>query len=191
MEVKSLGTLLFKLATYYLSRGYYYYVVGEIPSDKKPSRTDEKLIAKYLTNQTAAQRHKNKNCGKANVVYLRLGWRFLLIATEGEGEFFESEKPSDFRTTPLHFDGYLISSRNGKAYITVHPQKWGIVKKKILDIQYKKVELIKEELKRESPYNFEGIRNQKDTLIAKVNKARRKAGLKRVEFYQTNTRRNR
>ena len=46
-EATSVAGFVQQLAVAYVGRGYFFYIVGEIPERKDPHAVDEKLIAKY------------------------------------------------------------------------------------------------------------------------------------------------
>ena len=46
-EVTSVAGFIQQLAVAYVGRGYFFYVIGEIPEGKDPRSVDQKLIAKY------------------------------------------------------------------------------------------------------------------------------------------------
>ena len=70
-----------QLAVAYIARGYFLYVMGEIPERKDPRVVDERLIAKYGLGVGKATRARRKAAGFANVQYLRYQRTFILVAT--------------------------------------------------------------------------------------------------------------
>src|SRR3954452_23600511 len=114
-EATSVSGFIQQLAVGYVGRGYYFYVVGQIPEGKDPRRTDEKLIEKYGIDIGKTARASRKALGRANVQYLRFRNNFVLLATPGEHEFFDSEAGQirDAREMPIKLFGYAVSSRNG------------------------------------------------------------------------------
>lgn len=104
-----------QLASCYLRHGYWWYVTGVVPDWKDTSTVDEKLISKYGVAVSESTRARRKRLGRANMQYLRHSRFFMLLATKGTHEFFESEAGAirDIRRVPLKYFGYSISFRPG------------------------------------------------------------------------------
>jgi hypothetical protein len=104
-----------QIACCYLRHGYWFYVTGVIPAGKDPRAVDEKLIAKYGIDVSESTRARRKQCGRANLQYLRHERFFVLLATKGAHPFFEHEWQAirDIRRLPLCYGGYSISYRRG------------------------------------------------------------------------------
>ena len=104
-----------QLVSCYLPHGYWFYVSGVVPLDKKPRAVDRKLLAKYGIGVSRSSRARRKAVGIANVHYLRYQRRFLLLATHGFHPFFDEEQKSirDVRRVPIKFAGYSISVAKG------------------------------------------------------------------------------
>ena len=104
-----------QLASCYLPHGYWFYVSGIIPPGKEPTDVDRKLIEKYAIGVSRSTRARRKAAGMANLHYLRLQRRFLLLATHGQHPFFDDEEKSirDARRIPIRFGGYSITVKQG------------------------------------------------------------------------------
>ena len=114
-ETSSVEGFVQLLACNLLPHGYWFYVTGRVPADKDPAAVDVKLIGKYGIDRSRAARARRKRAGYANLRYLRHDRFFILLATHGQGAFFEQERASirDIRKVPLQFAGYSISYRRG------------------------------------------------------------------------------
>lgn len=114
--VTSVEGFVQQLAVAYITHGYWYYVVGEIPEGKDPAAVDAKLIDRYDIAISKWARCRRKKQGLANMQYLRHERFFVLLATKGRHEFFERERTSfrDVRRAPIKFAGYSIGCRKGR-----------------------------------------------------------------------------
>ncbi|MFJ7599604.1 hypothetical protein ACIQYJ_31205 [Methylobacterium fujisawaense] len=88
------------------SRGYYYYHVVELPEAKREkwSNIDQKLIKKYLTDQSKFQRYRRKkNYNAASFFYVRWNELSFILHTDGEvlDDIDYSDKFLDIRVKPL------------------------------------------------------------------------------------------
>lgn len=104
-----------QLAVAYITHGYWFYVTGEIPSDKDPAAVDAKLIEQYDIAISKWARCRRKKQGFANMQYMRHEQFFVLLATKGWHKFFERERASlrDVRRVPIKFAGHSIGCRKG------------------------------------------------------------------------------
>jgi hypothetical protein len=115
-EVQSLPGLVQQLASNVLSRGYYFYVTGQVKEGKDPKEVDRKLIDKYRVNVSASTRARQRERGKASVHYLRLGRTWWLLATHGQHclKREETKNLRDVREIPLRIGGYSLYVRRGE-----------------------------------------------------------------------------
>lgn len=67
----------------WVRNGYHFYVQGEVPEGKDPTKLDEKFLFQYPVAMTAAKRHSRKKRGLINVAYLRYERRWIMLATAG------------------------------------------------------------------------------------------------------------
>lgn len=120
-EATSVAGFIQQLAVAYLTHGYWFFVTGRIPEGKDPRRTDAKLLERYGIDQSRWQRTRRKSQGLANVHYLRYRRFFVLLANHGRHPFFELEAGQirDARRTPIRFDGYAVSYRNGHPHVRI------------------------------------------------------------------------
>ncbi|MBX9623313.1 MAG: hypothetical protein K2X82_05825 [Gemmataceae bacterium] len=120
-EAVSVEGFIQQLAVAYVSRGYLFYVTGQIPPDKDPAQVDAKLIERYGVGLSQWARARRKRAGRANVQYLRHGRFFVLLATHGEHPFFEAEgeKVRDARRRSIKFSGYAVGFRGGHVQVRI------------------------------------------------------------------------
>lgn len=172
-----------------VGRGYFFYVLGEIPAGKDPLAVDEKLGDRYAVTRSKTKRNRRKRAGLANVLYARLGRFFVIAATHGETPFFEEEakRLRDARETPIKFAGYSIGYRRGQG--TWHPsvrielEKYRELKAHFLEIApHRSPESIAAEFRRRVDYEpYAPIRAQLFSILRAVNRARKAAGREPVE----------
>jgi len=105
-----------QLAVAYITNGYWFYVVGDIPEGKDPLKIDAKLVERYGIAISKWARCRRKRQGMANMQYLRHERLFVLLATKGRHEFFARERETlrDVRRVPIKFAGYSIGCRRGR-----------------------------------------------------------------------------
>jgi hypothetical protein len=115
-EVKSVGEFIRRVAVNLVPRGYVFYVLGEIPQGKDPAKTDAKIIQQYSIDISKWTRARHKRNGIARLHYLRLGRKFIILATHGRHQFFAAEALNiqDLRRTPLRFEIFLIRAKEGE-----------------------------------------------------------------------------
>src|SRR3954453_9001983 len=125
-EATRVAGFIQQLAVGYVARGYFFYVVGRIPEGKDPRLLDEKLIRKYGITPSKGARARRKALGLANVQYLRLKDRFILLATPGKHEFFleEAGQVQDAREIPIKLFGYAVSYRNGHPHVRIEQERY-------------------------------------------------------------------
>ena len=117
IEAKTLASFIHRLMANYLSRGYFFYVVGEIPEHKDPAKTDAKIISHYGIAVSKWARARARKRGEASVQYHRFGREFVILATSGSHRFFTDEARNirDVRRVPLRVAGCVVSYRRGDA----------------------------------------------------------------------------
>lgn len=115
VEAKSVEGFIQQIACCYLRHGYWFYVTGQVPTDKDPRSVDDKLIRKYGIAISESTRRRRKQAGNANLQYIRHGRFFAILATKGRHPFFEEEQGRlrDIRVAPLRYAGYAISYKRG------------------------------------------------------------------------------
>jgi hypothetical protein len=121
-EATSVGGFIQQLAVAYISRGYWFYVTGEIPEGKVPDAIDAKLIQKYAIGKLSPwSRSRRKKEGEGFVQYLRYGSVFVLLASHGARRFFEEEGKliRDVRSQPLYAFGYSIQHVTGHTLVRI------------------------------------------------------------------------
>lgn len=102
----------------YVSTGHVFYFTGQVPAGRNPAELDAKLMRLYGVGVPPWTRSRQRKVGHASVHYLRYADRFVLLATQGRGPFFEElgggrdGEPQfrDIRRASLEFDAYAIRS---------------------------------------------------------------------------------
>ncbi len=198
----------------YVCRGYYFFVLGTIPTGKDPELLDQKLLGLYDIRQTCKTRYRRKRKGEANLQYIRFESSWLMLATHGKHDWFEAESGNirDCRKVPIHFEGYSIRLRQGlyrphrlKVIRDGPPERDDQLRVRVLisrdalrDVQAEFLELA---ARRPAgvlaakfwnfPYEpYAPIREQKLKLLGQVNKRRKRAGLIEVSKKCLRMRRN-
>ncbi|MFO0850765.1 MAG: hypothetical protein U0871_19745 [Gemmataceae bacterium] len=179
-EAVSVEGFVQQLAVAYVSRGYLFYVTGEIPASKDPERVDEKLVERYEIGISQWARARRKQAGRANVQYLRHGRFFVLLATHGEHPFFEAEGANvrDVRRRSIKHGGYAVGFRGGHVQVRIDRPRYRELKAWFEDRATRRgiEELAKAfyELPFE-PYYL--VRQQEFHILRSVNRRRKAAGL--------------
>src|SRR5262245_32678228 len=111
----SLEGFVQQLASNILPHGYWFYVTGQVPEGKDGEAVDRKLIEKYGVAMSRQQRARRKLSGQANLHYIRFDRFWVLVATYGRHDFFESEGGNirDVRRVPIQVGGYSLSVKHG------------------------------------------------------------------------------
>ena len=178
-----------QLAVGYVPNGYYFYVVGEIPAHKDPTKTDRKIIETYGIDISMWRRMQRKKSGEARLQYLRFGHFFVVLATAGPHPFFKDEAKTikDIRESPVRFQGYSISCRRGwgkrefHASVRIDQARYLKMKEHFEEFSLQRTV---EELTAEFlaiPFEpYAPIRNQLFVILRAVNRKRKTAGLEQV-----------
>jgi hypothetical protein len=177
-----------QLAVAYVHHGYWYYVTGNIPANKDPTKVDAKLLERYEVAISKWARARRKLQGKANVQYLRHGHFFVIIATQGTHKFFEEEGTNvkDIRWQPIYFAGYSISyhmgvDRKWHACVRIHPVEYNGLKSFYLDLATQSsMEPMLRELAKIPFEPYAAVRRQLLNILRAVNRARKRAGFELV-----------
>jgi hypothetical protein len=185
-EARSIEGFIQQLGVGYVSRGYFFYVVGSIPSKKDPRLTDEKLIRKYQICRSKWSRARQKRAGAANIQYLRFQRQFVLLATHGNHQkFFEEEAASlrDIRKTPIKFADYSIGYAGGSLRVRIERETY--LEKRAWFIEnavHRSVEELTDEF-RALPFRpYRGVKKQLFAIRTAVNLRRAKAGFELVPY---------
>jgi len=182
-EASSVEGFVQQLAVSYLGNGYWFYVVGEIPEGKDPRKVDEKLIARYQIDLSKWARARRKRAGGANLQYIRFGRFFVLLATHGEHFFFSQEASSirDARKTPIRFQGYSISYRNGHPHVRIEQEEYKRLKAYFVNLAaHRTAERLVVELGRLPFEPYAPVRRQLLAVLRAVNHERKRAGFEAV-----------
>lgn len=180
-EATSVGGFVQQLAVQYVTHGYWFYVLGQIPDGKDVGAVDAKLIERYRIDCSSAERSRRKAAGWANVQYLRLGHEFIMVATHGAGRFFEEERFRDARRAPIQFRGYSISHRNGHTCVRIHRDEYVRLKAHFVELATRRTRSALASMFMALPFEpYAPIRDQLFRLLRAVNRTRGTAGMKPV-----------
>lgn len=158
--------------------GYVFYGCGTLPPRLEGSKADAMIGWKYGISVSRWVRCRRKKQGLANVVYLRHGRFFVIMATPGKHLFFEREQDiRDFRKQPLRVGGYSISLRNSKVFVTVDHQEYRKVKDELLAIALHNSKKLEAKFVAIPWLKYTPVRKQKAKIFKLVNQKRKQAGL--------------
>ncbi len=107
-EATSVKGFVQQIAVVYLTKGYRWFVQGEIPAGKSVACVDAKLLKKHSVDISETTRWRRKKLGLANVQYIRFGRHFVLLATNGRKQ---DEAWRLVEETPIRVCNYSISRR--------------------------------------------------------------------------------
>jgi hypothetical protein len=174
-EATSIAGFVQQLAVAYVGRGYFFFVVGEIPEKKDPRAVDEKLIAKYGCAIGKTARARRKAAGLANVQYIRFGGFFVIVATHGKHALFEEEREfiRDVRRVPIKFGGYSISYRSGHPHVRIEQGQYLGLKAYLADVAVHRTrERLEAEFRRLAFEPYAPVRGQLYAILRDVNRRR-------------------
>lgn len=181
-----------QLAVSYLRNRYWFYVLGDIPADKDPLAVDDKLLTRYGICQTKWAKARSTKRGRAKLQYLRYRSTFVLLATEGEHEFFEAEGKNinDARERPVKFYGYSIGYKDGHPFVRIATAQYReLVEAFLSSALTTKAEVLSARFKTLPFEPYGPVKVQLRRLLIRVNEVRRAAGLSRIDASVLRTRR--
>ena len=182
---QSVDGFIQQVAVSYLSNGYVFYVIGQVPDGKDPSKVDAKLIERYGIDVSKWSRARLKRAGRANVQYIRFRELFVLMATHGEHDFFrlEGDRVRDVRRVPLKVFGYALSVKRGHAHVRIEREEFKRLEAYFVGrAPHRSAASLESEL-RALPYEpYAPVRRQLLQLVRRVNRARRLAGYELIPF---------
>lgn len=173
----SLGVFLRKIAFDYLRFGYARYVLRTIPEGKDLEKVDRKILKAYGVTFHHATRARRRKNGLGNVVYIRFGHRFILMASNGSHEAFDKLDCKDLKNHPLLFDGYSVGVKRGKPCIMIPQKRFKPLRKKLLAVATHDLRKVQNLFDSISPFQFPEVVRQKQKLLTEINQKRRVAGL--------------
>lgn len=176
----SVEGLVQQVAVQYLRHGYWFYVSGRIPKGKDPLAVDAKLIGKFGIDVSRWERSRRKRSGLANMQYIRFERLFLLMATHGEHRFFEDEASQvrDARRSPITFEGYSISNRNGRVCVRIQTDVYLRLKAELVESACRrKVDSLEAMFLRLPFEPYAPVRQQLLQIWRAMNRVRAQAGL--------------
>jgi hypothetical protein len=178
-EAQTLEGFVQQLATSYLPHGYVFFVRGRVPDGKSPVEVDRKLLARYGVERSKWARARRKVAGLANVQYIRYGRDFVLLATPGAHQFFQTEAESirDARRTPIRMRGYALSVRGGHAHVRIDEDTYRSLRGYLFSIAtHRSAAHLAAEFYALPFEPYAPVRRQLLNLLRLVNKRRKAAG---------------
>jgi hypothetical protein len=179
-EAVSVEGFIQQLAVAYVSRGYLFYVTGEIPESKDARQVDEKLIERYGIGISPWARARRKHDGRANVQYLRHGRFFVLLATPGEHPFFaaEGKRVRDVRRRSIKYAGYAVGFRGGHVQVRIDLPRYREMKAWFEEAATRRSAEWLAKAFYELPFEpYFRVRQQEFAFLRAVNRRRQAAGL--------------
>lgn len=192
-EAANVTGFIQQLAVAYVTWGYFYYVIGEVPRGKDPQKIDKKLVLKYGIATSKGTRSRRKALGRANVQYIRYKRHFVLIATDGEHEFLQSEASqlNDIRQIPIKLFGYSISRRNGHTCVRIEQGLYLGLKTRLVEQAVHRPRSFFESTFRSLGFQpYAPVRSQLHSILRAVNRRREIAQLEQVPSSCIRTLRN-
>ena len=104
-----------QLAVSYLTNGYWFYVLGEVPEGKSPEAIDEKLLLKYGVERSKWANARAWKRGEAKVHYLRYARVFVLVATH------DVHLLDRFRVRRIRIDKGRLAAQPCRSFVVVGP----------------------------------------------------------------------
>lgn len=203
-EATSVTGFVQMLASNYLAHGYFFYVTGRVPVGKSAEAIDRKILVKYGIELSPQQRSRRKAKGEANLHYLRFENLFVILATHGKHQFFESEANSvrDIRRAPLQFHGYSISVKRGgflkkgddgeegatkdnryRVHVQIGKESYRLLEAQLLDLAtHRTADKLKWMFWNQPFEPYAPIRRQLLSLLKSVNLKRVSIGYERLQF---------
>ena len=191
-EAASAAGFVQQLACSYLSNGYHYYVVGEIPERKDPRAVDAAMLERYGPELSRFQRARRKRAGHANVQYLRFRRFFVLLATgpRGAHPFYDEHSPAQvrhIREQPITFSGYSIGYHRGvdrkwHVSVRIHPDRSRTLRAFLLEQAVRRSEGELALAFAKLPFEpYAPVRRQFLAMLRAVNEVRSRVGLERLD----------
>ena len=182
---KDASAFIWQIAVNYVAKGYFNCVSGRIPPGKDPLKTDRKIIEQYGLSVSKWSNYRRRKRGGASVHYLRFERDFVILATDGQHEFFEAEKAiiRDLRSLPLSIRGYsiMLHPRGQFVSVRIERRRFGAMKKQFEVLATStSAEALEMKLSRLRLEPFEPVRRKILFLVRKVNAIRRRAGLSQI-----------
>lgn len=184
IEATTVAGFVQQLAVGYVRHGYFFYVTGYIPEHKDPQAVDAKLVQRYGVGISKWAKARRKAAGACNLQYLRHGRFFVLLATHGEGAFFEEEAAAirDIRRVPLKYAGYAIGYSGGHVQVRIERERYLDLKAYLLQIApHRTAEDLAQVFRAQFQFEpYAPVRSQSLAILRAVNRARAAAGLPEV-----------
>lgn len=182
----------------YINGGHYFYVTGKIPEKKCPETVDSKMLEKFECCWPRWKRSRRKAAGVASVHYLRFGDFWILVATYGQGVFFDehaaitsgsSHQFRDCRRAPIQCFGYSISHRYSEqtnkwhTLVRLDTETYKDLKAHLVGLATRRsVAGIEQEFERLSFQPFRPVREQLFAILRNVNRRRKQCGYESVDW---------
>lgn len=179
-EARSINAFVQHLAVRLIGNGYVFYVLGEIPKEKDPTRLDHKFAERYGVGESKWSQFRRKRRGEAKVKYLRFGRTFVLVATAGKHPFFleEREALKDARYEPIRCFGYEIkcveSSGRFIPAVRLPADRFDEIRGHVFQNPCADEEYIRAVILSEQLLWFSGVKRQIFRLLTELNEKRKR-----------------
>ncbi|GMV27136.1 MAG: hypothetical protein AMXMBFR58_31670 [Phycisphaerae bacterium] len=188
--VESVEEFVKRIAVWFVPNGYFFYVVGHVPTTKDPETVDRKLAEKYGFAISEWARYRQRQRGHAGIQYVRHGRLFVLLATHGHHLFFAEEPFKDLRRSPLRAFGYAVSHRRGHAHVRIEREEFARLRRCVQEAALHRSEDALSAMLWQLPYDpYAPVRHQYLQILRDVNRARKTAGLALVPIAAVRLRR--
>ena len=179
---KNTGQFLRKIAIDYVRYGYVRYIVRSIPQGKDLEAIDRKLALAYDITSNRQIRMRRRRKGLANLAYIRYRQMFVILATEGVHPEFDRRNWKDIRQEPLRYSCYTVGLVGKKVSIRLNLKSFSAVSKATLKMALGHPQKVAAFIDKVFILPFNGVAKQRDKLVEKVNKKRRRHRLSKIHI---------
>ena len=198
----SIEGLVAMVVLYATRHGRMWYVSGTIPADRDPTKTDEKFAREKNVSNLGMSRYEREELqadGQSIQSFLRVQvgeeWVWICQSTKGKGEFWDVEKPRDFRRNGFEIGPYRITVRfdheegrdRARVSLTNDTYRNELAYFRSIACQRTKQQL-ENEIRSLRYRSYEPIINAQHNWLRAVNSLRRKSGYKPVSYKAVRTR---
>ena len=131
----------------------------------------------------SGRRARRKEQGRANLQYIRFGWYFVILATEGEHIFKRRERSKirDVRRNSIRFGGYQVSFRNGHVQVRIDDETYNLLRAYYVDLATRRNKDFMISEFYQFPFEpYAPIRRQAFNILRQVNRVRKVAGYETI-----------
>jgi hypothetical protein len=183
-EATSVAGFIQRVAANCVAHGYFRYVIGTIPERKDPIAVDRKMIQRFGVVDKSA-RHRRKEEGLANVLYIRYQRTFVLLVSDyGRNEAFEEEGKMirDVRDVPIKIAGHSIAYKAGRVHVRIESGLYRRLKEFLCDHALRRSRSeIEQAFGRLSFEAYAPVRSQLLCILRAVNRRRKTANAELVD----------